>query len=125
MPRRYDALFAQIASFPALYAAAEGAARGKRRKPGVTGFLARIEPELLALERGFTRDSDANRVGAGTHAAVARSVRFRDRHAGVLRCDIYRDFPADPIPPDCPEACCVLAFPRLRCAALVRIEEDS
>ena len=46
------------------------------------------------FEHGFIHDSYANRVGKGTHRAVARYERFRDRHAHVLRCDIYRYFPA-------------------------------
>lgn len=50
-----------------------------------------IEP---IFERGFIFDSYANRVGKGTHAAVARYERFRDRSACVLRCDIYRYFPS-------------------------------
>ena len=32
--------------------------------------------------------------GKGTHRAIARYERYRDRHAHVLRCDIYRYFPA-------------------------------
>ena len=51
MPRRHRDLFGGIANFSALYAAAERAARGKRRKPAVAAFLARLEPELLNLER--------------------------------------------------------------------------
>ena len=50
-----------------------------------------VEP---IFERGFVHDSYANRIGKGTHRAVARYERFRDRHAHVLRCDIYRYFPA-------------------------------
>jgi retron-type reverse transcriptase len=50
-----------------------------------------IEP---LFERGFIFDSYANRVGKGTHAAVARYERFRDRAAYVLRCDVFRYFPA-------------------------------
>jgi retron-type reverse transcriptase len=50
-----------------------------------------IEP---IFERGFIFDSYANRVGKGTHAAVARYERSRDRSAHVLRCDIYRYFPS-------------------------------
>ena len=46
------------------------------------------------FENGFVFDSYANRLGKGTHRAVARYERFRDRHAHVLRCDIYRYFPA-------------------------------
>ena len=143
MTRRIDDLFPRIASFRALEAAAQRAARGKRRKPGVAAFLAilergvlRLERELLAsawrpgryveisirdpkprtvsaapfrdrvvhhalcavieplFERGFIHDSYANRRGKGTHRAVARYERFRDRYAWVLRCDLYRYFPA-------------------------------
>lgn len=50
-----------------------------------------IEP---MFERGFIDDSFANRVGKGTHRAVARYEHFRDRYRHVLRCDIYRYFPA-------------------------------
>ena len=32
--------------------------------------------------------------GKGTHRAVARYERFRNRFRHVLRCDIYRYFPA-------------------------------
>ena len=46
------------------------------------------------FERGFIHDSYANRVGKGTHRAVARYESFRDRSRWVLRCDIYRYFPA-------------------------------
>ena len=46
------------------------------------------------FDRGFIHDSYANRVGKGTHRAVARYEAFRDRFAAVLRCDIYRYFPA-------------------------------
>ena len=54
-------------------------------------FCAVCEP---MFERGFIHDSYANRVGKGTHRAVVRYERFRDRHRHVLRCDIYRYFPA-------------------------------
>jgi len=46
------------------------------------------------FERGFIHDSYANRVGKGTHAAVERYERFRNRYRFVLRCDIYQFFPA-------------------------------
>jgi len=36
----------------------------------------------------------ANRAGKGTHRALARYERLRDRHRYVLRGDIYRYFPA-------------------------------
>ena len=54
-------------------------------------FCATCEP---IFERGFIFDSYANRAGKGTHRAVARYERFRDRSRYVLRCDIYRYFPA-------------------------------
>ena len=54
-------------------------------------FCTVVEP---VFERGFIYDSYANRVGKGTHRAIARYERFRDRHRWVLRCDIYRYFPA-------------------------------
>lgn len=50
-----------------------------------------IEP---IFDRGFVFDSYANRRGKGTHAAVRRFEVFRDRHPQVLRCDIWRYFPA-------------------------------
>jgi len=46
------------------------------------------------FERGFIFDSYANRKGKGTHRALARYERYRDRFAHVLRCDIHRYFPA-------------------------------
>ena len=46
------------------------------------------------FERGFIDHSYANRSGKGTHRAVARYERLRDRHRYVLRGDIYRYFPA-------------------------------
>ena len=54
-------------------------------------FCAVCEP---IFERGFIFDSYANRKGKGTHRAVARYESFRDRYGYVLRCDIWRYFPA-------------------------------
>ncbi len=54
-------------------------------------LCAAIEPHF---ERSFIHDSYANRRGKGTHRAVARYERFRDRFGAVLRCDIFRYFPA-------------------------------
>ena len=54
-------------------------------------FCRVVEP---IFERGFIHDSYANRRGKGTHRAIARYERFRDRHRWVLRCDVYRYFPA-------------------------------
>jgi retron-type reverse transcriptase len=46
------------------------------------------------FEAGFIDHSFANRTGKGTHAAIRAYERCRDRHAHVLRCDIFRYFPA-------------------------------
>jgi RNA-directed DNA polymerase len=46
------------------------------------------------FERGFIAHSYANRIGKGTHRAIVRYEKWRDYHAHVLRCDIYRYFPA-------------------------------
>ena len=54
-------------------------------------FCAVVEP---LFERGFVHDSYANRAGKGTHRAVARYEKFRDRYRHVLRCDVWRFFPA-------------------------------
>jgi retron-type reverse transcriptase len=50
-----------------------------------------IEP---VWEKRFIFDSYANRIGKGSHWAVARYEHFRDRHAHVLRGDLYRYFPS-------------------------------
>ena len=54
-------------------------------------FCAVCEP---IFDRGFIHDSYANRKGKGTHRAVARYEKFRDAARYILRCDIYRYFPA-------------------------------
>ncbi len=46
------------------------------------------------FERGFIHHSYANREGKGTHRAVTQYEHWRDRCRHVLRCDIYRYFPA-------------------------------
>ena len=46
------------------------------------------------FDHGFIFHSYANRAGKGTHRAVARYERWRDQYRHVLRCDIYRYFPA-------------------------------
>ena len=72
----------------------------KPRKVSAAPFRDRVVQHALCavieplFERGFVFDSYANRRGKGTHRAVARYERFRDRFAAVLRCDIYRYFPA-------------------------------
>ena len=51
IPRRHDDLFAGIANFQALHAAARRAVKGKRKKPGAASFFANLEGAILALER--------------------------------------------------------------------------
>ena len=46
------------------------------------------------FEAGFIDNSFANRVGKGTHRGIEAYERYRDRHPFVLRCDIFRFFPA-------------------------------
>jgi retron-type reverse transcriptase len=46
------------------------------------------------FEAGFVDRTFANRTGKGTHRAIELYERHRDRYAHVLRCDIYRYFPA-------------------------------
>jgi hypothetical protein len=46
------------------------------------------------FERGFVHDTYANRVGKGTHPAIDRYERYRNRHRWVLRCDVFRYFPS-------------------------------
>jgi len=143
VPRKHDGLFAGIADFQALRAAAMRAVRGKRKKPGAAAFMASLETALLRMERelksgawrpgryvkielfdpkhrivsaapfrdrvmhhavcavvepiferGFIHHSYANRKDKGTHRAVAHYETLRDRHKHVLRCDIWRYFPA-------------------------------
>jgi retron-type reverse transcriptase len=54
-------------------------------------FCRAVEP---VFERGFVYDSYANRMGKGTHRAVDRYAKYAGRYRHVLRCDIYRYFPA-------------------------------
>ncbi|HEY5064039.1 MAG TPA: reverse transcriptase domain-containing protein [Xanthobacteraceae bacterium] len=46
------------------------------------------------FEKGFVDHTFANRVAKGTHKAIDAYERYRNRHAYVLRCDIYRYFPS-------------------------------
>lgn len=72
----------------------------KRRFVSAAPFRDRVVHHALCsvvaplFERGFIHHSYANRVGRGTHRAVARYERLRDRYRFVLRCDIWRYFPA-------------------------------
>jgi len=51
MPKSFNHLFPQIASFENLFAAWEAARRGKRRRPDVAAFERHLEPNLLRLEQ--------------------------------------------------------------------------
>jgi RNA-directed DNA polymerase len=72
----------------------------KRRLVSAAPFRDRVVHHALCaevqpiFERGFIAHSYANRVGKGTHRAIAAYERYRNRYAHVLRCDIYRYFPA-------------------------------
>lgn len=46
------------------------------------------------FERSFIANTFANRTAKGTHAAIRAYERYRDRHAHVLRADIFRYFPS-------------------------------
>ena len=46
------------------------------------------------IEPSFIYDSYANRKNKGTHKAIMRYEKYRDRYQYVLRCDLYRYFPS-------------------------------
>ena len=72
----------------------------KRRVVSAAPFRDRVVHHALCavcepvFERGFISDSYASRKGKGTHRGVRRYEKFRDRYRNVLRCDVYRYFPA-------------------------------
>jgi RNA-directed DNA polymerase len=72
----------------------------KRRLVSAAPFRDRVVHHALCaviepiFEAGFIDHSFANRKGKGTHRAIEVYERYRNRHAYVLRCDIYRYFPA-------------------------------
>ena len=72
----------------------------KRRVISAAPFRDRVVHHALhavtapLFECGFIEHSYANRSAKGTHRAVARYERLRDRHRYVLRGDVYRYFPA-------------------------------
>ncbi len=72
----------------------------KRRLVSAAPFRDRVVHHALCavvepiFERGFIAHSFANRKGKGTHKGIAAYERYRDRHAHVLRCDIFRYFPS-------------------------------
>ena len=72
----------------------------KRRRISAAPFRDRVVHHAVhaviapLFERGFIAHSYANRADKGTHRAVRRYERLRDRHRYVLRADIFRYFPA-------------------------------
>lgn len=108
MPKRHTDLFGQIATFPALYQAAQRAVRGKRSKPGAAAFMARLEPECLRLERELQDGSYRSGryleiVVRDPKRRVVSAAPFRDRvvhHAlfHVIGPLFERGFIPDPLP---------------------------
>jgi RNA-directed DNA polymerase len=93
MPQRDDPLFPAIANFQALTRAAQVAARGKRRKPGVAAFLAGLERHALRLEQALLDGSW--RPGAYTVIEVndpkprqVSAAPFRDRVVHHALCAV-------------------------------------
>ena len=72
----------------------------KKRLVSAAPFRDRVVHHALCdviqpiFEAGFIDNSFANRKGKGTHRAIDVYERYRNRHAYVLRCDIFRYFPA-------------------------------
>lgn len=72
----------------------------KRRMVSAAPFRDRVVHHALCavidpiFERSFIHDTYANRAGKGTHQAIDRYEHYRNRHRWVLRCDIFRYFPA-------------------------------
>jgi RNA-directed DNA polymerase len=72
----------------------------KRRLVSAAPFRDRVVHHALCaviqpiFETGFIDHSFANRKGKGTHRAIEVYEGYRNRHAHVLRCDVFRYFPA-------------------------------
>ena len=72
----------------------------KERRVSAAPFRDRVVHHALCavvapiFEAGFIGNTFANRTGKGTHNAIAAYEGYRDRHAHVLRCDIFRYFPS-------------------------------
>jgi retron-type reverse transcriptase len=72
----------------------------KQRMVSAAPFRDRVAQHALMevvaplFEAGFIGNSFANRIGKGTHRAIGAFEHFRNRHAFVLRCDIFRFFPS-------------------------------
>jgi hypothetical protein len=72
----------------------------KRRRISAAPFRDRVIHHALCqiiepfFERSFINDSYANRVGKGSHRAIARCQQFSRRYRYVLQCDIVQHFAA-------------------------------
>jgi retron-type reverse transcriptase len=72
----------------------------KRRLISAAPFRDRIVHHALCnviepiFERTFIDDSYANRVGKGTHRAIARAQQYARRFRYVLQCDLRQFFPS-------------------------------
>jgi len=72
----------------------------KRRLISAAPFRDRVVHHALCngiepiFERSFINDSYANRVGKGTHRAIARCQQFARRYPYVLQCDVRQFFPS-------------------------------
>ena len=74
--------------------------RPKRRLVSAAPMRDRVAQHALIdvvqpiFEQGFIGNTFANRKNKGTHKAIKTYERYRNRYAYVLRCDIFRYFPA-------------------------------
>ncbi|MGH1351221.1 MAG: reverse transcriptase domain-containing protein [Methyloligellaceae bacterium] len=72
----------------------------KKRMVSAAPFRDRVLHHALCsvvepiFEQSFISNSFANRKGKGTHRAIDAYERYRNRYKYVLRCDIFRYFPA-------------------------------
>ena len=72
----------------------------KERRVSAAPFRDRIVHHALfavifpLFEPGFIGHTYANRTGKGTHRAIEAYESYRNRHAHVLRADIFRYFPS-------------------------------
>jgi len=72
----------------------------KKRLVSAAPFRDRVVHHALChviqpiFEVGFIDNTFANRKGKGSHRAIETFEGYRNRHAYVLRCDIFRYFPA-------------------------------
>jgi RNA-directed DNA polymerase len=82
MPKSYNGLFPQIASFANLHRAWQEARRGKRRRPDVATFERDLEANLLRLERELLAGSYRP---SGYHSFFIREPKRRKISAAPFR----------------------------------------